>query len=320
VNKINSNKDTTPLISFCIPTYMREKKLTRCLDSVIAQKTFNNGDVEVFISNDSSTDNTEEIIRKYKNNFSCIRSIRNKINIGYDLNIISLLTGFRGNYIFILSDDDILLPGALETLREKITNNPKVSVFFSGYELYEEKNRKTTVHQTFMKEEENLNWNMQEIALAFQDSHDLSRLCIKKNFIDLKNLSKYIGSLYIHMYIIGYAALKGIPYYINTPLIRCYYGCHEVYWGVYPNDYMLRRLIKMIKDLSLINKNFYAPAMKLLIESVPHMMANSINQNKEKFFKLLIELLKIPEIRLNPTIWRYGLFFMFSKLKFKIIK
>ena len=51
--------------SVIIPTYNRAFIITKAIDSVLCQ-TFE--DFELIIINDASTDNTEEVVLKYKDN------------------------------------------------------------------------------------------------------------------------------------------------------------------------------------------------------------------------------------------------------------
>ena len=55
-----------PKISIIIPTYQRAKILPKCLDSILNQ-TYRN--YEIIVVNDGSTDNTSEILDKYKEIF-----------------------------------------------------------------------------------------------------------------------------------------------------------------------------------------------------------------------------------------------------------
>ena len=50
-------------VSLIIPVYNTEKYLKKCLDSVINQTL---EDIEIIIINDGSTDNSEKIIKSYK--------------------------------------------------------------------------------------------------------------------------------------------------------------------------------------------------------------------------------------------------------------
>ena len=94
-------------ISILIPTYNDSKYIEETLDSVYKQDYKN---YEILICDDGSTDNTKEVIYKYKDKFDK----ENKIKYIYDANadqlnaIIKLIPSITGNYVYILHSDDIL--------------------------------------------------------------------------------------------------------------------------------------------------------------------------------------------------------------------
>ena len=51
-------------ISICIPTYNRAKHLANCLQSIALNKNRSKIDFEVCVSDNFSTDNTEDIVRE----------------------------------------------------------------------------------------------------------------------------------------------------------------------------------------------------------------------------------------------------------------
>lgn len=115
-----------PKLSICIPTYNRADMLKEALDSVLMQL---GGDIkaDVLISDNASTDNTQEMVDQYQRRSPFIRYQRNPENIGFDGNIVSCIKHACGEYIWFLSDDDILLNGTLERVMEEIkTHNPTI--------------------------------------------------------------------------------------------------------------------------------------------------------------------------------------------------
>jgi glycosyltransferase involved in cell wall biosynthesis len=86
-----------------------------------------NIEVDILISDNASTDNTQEIVDQYQQYSPFIRYHRNPENIGFDGNIVICIKYARGEYIWFLSDDDILLKGTLErVIKEITTHNPTI--------------------------------------------------------------------------------------------------------------------------------------------------------------------------------------------------
>lgn len=98
------------LLSICIPTYNRAQFLILALDSIIPQIS---SEIEIIISNNGSTDQTLICLKSYEEKFSYIRIYSFETNQGIDKNIENCFLKAQGEYVFLFSDDDILLPGSL---------------------------------------------------------------------------------------------------------------------------------------------------------------------------------------------------------------
>lgn len=95
-----------PKVSVLIPTYNRAKYLEECLNSVLMQDYTN---LEIIISDNASTDNTPEVVRKYLSD-KRLRYYRNEVNVGIIPNWKKLLYEYAsGEYGKLICDDDYLL-------------------------------------------------------------------------------------------------------------------------------------------------------------------------------------------------------------------
>lgn len=99
------------MISVCIATYNGEKYLREQLDSILCQLDIND---EVIISDDSSTDNTLEIIRSYKDNR--IRILSHNKFFSPVFNFENALKHVKGDYIFLSDQDDIWMENKVEIM------------------------------------------------------------------------------------------------------------------------------------------------------------------------------------------------------------
>ncbi len=108
---------TAPLLSIAIPTYNRASYLALTLEQLrTALSTVAPGSVEVIVSDNGSSDETPEIVDAAIARGLRVRSVRNTQNTGSDANIAQSFNLAMGRYVLILSDDDVLVPGALESL------------------------------------------------------------------------------------------------------------------------------------------------------------------------------------------------------------
>ena len=95
-------------ISIIMPAYNAEEYIKESIDSIIAQ-TYTNW--ELIIADDSSTDNTKQIINSYRD--SRIKCIYNDNNLGYLKTCNRLFSLCKGGYITFQDADDISYPNRL---------------------------------------------------------------------------------------------------------------------------------------------------------------------------------------------------------------
>lgn len=118
----------TPLVSVIIPNYNHAHFLDLRLQSVLNQ-TYQN--YEVIILDDNSTDNSLEIINKYKSNSHVVQIVVNSTNTGSPFK--QWRKGFsiaKGDLIWIAESDDYCENTLLEKLVDKFINYPDVVVAF----------------------------------------------------------------------------------------------------------------------------------------------------------------------------------------------
>lgn len=114
------------LISFCIPTYNRRDYLKTTLSSIINEiESSNNIDrVQICISDNNSSDGTEEMINKILSETKVqILFSRNEVNIGFDKNILKVTSLSNAKYIWLFGSDDYLIEGSLSKMIDCINED-----------------------------------------------------------------------------------------------------------------------------------------------------------------------------------------------------
>ena len=107
-----------PKLSIVVPTYNRENYLKECLDSIINQ---NYPNLEIVITDDNSTDGTEEFCKDYIKSYPFIKYVKNiKYPQGPNGNKNNGLDYCSGEIIGIFDDDDTMVDGALKLMVEKL--------------------------------------------------------------------------------------------------------------------------------------------------------------------------------------------------------
>lgn len=112
-----------PRVSIGLPVYNGENYLAETLDSLLAQ-TFT--DFELIISDNASTDRTQEICEAYAARDPRIRYVRNETNVGATRNFNSVFEHARGEYFKWAAHDDLCAPEFLEACVAVLDHNPEV--------------------------------------------------------------------------------------------------------------------------------------------------------------------------------------------------
>ena len=127
------------MVTLIVPCYNSEQYIDRCLDSILSQ-TYNN--IELIIVNDGSSDNTDLIIEKRRNEIEAFVSsfiyIKQE-NQGVGAACSAAYEKSTGKYISLLDSDDILLPDSIKLRAEFLDNNPDYAlVRTNGYSVEED--------------------------------------------------------------------------------------------------------------------------------------------------------------------------------------
>jgi glycosyltransferase involved in cell wall biosynthesis len=101
--------------SVCIPNYNYERYLGRTIQSVLDQE---GADLEILVSDNASTDRSIEIVRGFAD--SRIRWRVNQCNVGFAGNLDRAARMAEGDWMLMLSSDDLMRSGALTTYRALI--------------------------------------------------------------------------------------------------------------------------------------------------------------------------------------------------------
>jgi abequosyltransferase len=115
-NYSSKKQDSQYLLTIAIPTYNRSKYLNLCLAQIGNQFHGNEQIIELLVSDNNSTDNTEEIVQKYISQGYPIKYVKNKQNIGPDHNFLQCFNLAKGKYVLIFGDDDTLADGVINLI------------------------------------------------------------------------------------------------------------------------------------------------------------------------------------------------------------
>jgi hypothetical protein len=113
---------TAPRLSILIPTFNRAPTLGNTLDSVARLEGLSS-EVEVVVSDDSSADHTPAVLSDYRDKLPGFRSYRQPANLGLG-NWEFVLRQARGEWVFLLCDDDAIPPHFLREVSAAFDRHP----------------------------------------------------------------------------------------------------------------------------------------------------------------------------------------------------
>ena len=123
------------LLSICIPTYNRSQCLHNCLNSILIAKKNNNIKFEVCVSDNGSKDKIDYLIKFYKKKIN-IKFNRFKENRGFAINMLKTISMAKGEFVWVIGNDDLLLPNTFEKLNHLLNKNSKIDFFYiNSYHL-----------------------------------------------------------------------------------------------------------------------------------------------------------------------------------------
>lgn len=127
--------DDKIIVSIGLPVYNGEKYIEEAINSVTSQTFL---DFELIISDNGSTDKTEDICRIYAKKDQRINYIRQPKNLGIHFNSNFVLQKAKGQYYTWLAHDDALEKNFLEQTIKYLDNNKNCFIVTSDFESIDE--------------------------------------------------------------------------------------------------------------------------------------------------------------------------------------
>jgi glycosyltransferase involved in cell wall biosynthesis len=112
-----------PRVSIGVPVFNGEAYLAQALDSLLDQTW---SEIDIIISDNASTDSTEEICRDYASRDPRIRYMRNTVNVGAAKNFNQLVAVAAGEYFKWAAHDDLCGREFLQRCVEVLAQDPTV--------------------------------------------------------------------------------------------------------------------------------------------------------------------------------------------------
>lgn len=175
--KSNSGK---PRVSICIPTYNASMYIGETIRSILKSTYL---DLEIIVNDDSSTDNTREIVDSFCD--ERIRFFTNERNIGVPGNWNRAMKKASGEFVGLLNHDDLYGPFWLSFAVHVLNKFPDIGWVATAYRIINEKGRLLKVVSRFR---DTRKCKMNEAFLVLAKMNRLSSA-----FIVRKKILKEVG-------------------------------------------------------------------------------------------------------------------------------
>ena len=124
--------DSKPLVSIGMPVYNGERHIRQALDSLLAQDYENS---ELIISDNASTDRTQEICMEYAGRDKRVRYYRNQTNMGIVWNFNRVFELSSGEYFMWAAHDDYWDPRYIRLCLEAFDISKDIVLAAAQFEL-----------------------------------------------------------------------------------------------------------------------------------------------------------------------------------------
>ena len=278
------------LISIVIPTYNRQNIVTYTLELLKPQVLRNIEDVEFIVCNNASTDDSDALIRKYKEANPFFSYIWYGEHVEVGVSISRSISNASGKYILLWGDDDFPCPFLIDILVDVVKRNPDVGlVHFNGMKGVDASNLSLTNLSVFNTKIEQMELKMDSQTFSERFylgvglmSADLFLLSSWKRGVTFDS-SKHFGWEFVAPILMGIKGLNCL--YLNYPLwvqrapaYRTWQSKATFYWFVgIPN---LLRDLEQEHVISSWRKNWAKiNSRNMLLHMAPQMLLD------KKFYK-----------------------------------
>ncbi len=213
-----------PRLSICIPAYNRAQYLAPLLDSIFSQDYPN---LEVVVSEDNSPERLQiaQIVRAYEAQSSCsIRYFENEKTQGFDGNVRTLFARATGDYCVMMGNDDLLCPGALNTIGKLLANHPEVAVAIRSYGWFYEDPSSVDQIVRYFPETRLFPPGEDTAVTFFRRVGVLAGLVLRRKDVLAVSSERFDGSLYYQVYLAAELLLKAHGLYIAETIAICREG------------------------------------------------------------------------------------------------
>ncbi|MEI0557263.1 glycosyltransferase family 2 protein [Brachyspira intermedia] len=279
---MNSN----PLVSVLIPTYNRKELLKKAINSVLNQ-TYKN--VEIYVSDNASTDGTFEFMQELSKNDKRIIYSRREKNMGGLYNGCEAYNHLKGKYGIVLCDDDYFLSNTFfENAVKVMEENENIVIVRGVVKCFNENNNNVFIDIYNSKEYiKGIDYLLNYANHKGYDNITSFFAMFRKSAADKTEVFQKAlpsGDTWLWLYLFLY----GDVYFLSNEIIGCYvehnFGQDKYNIEIISNiDYM----DELIVDLKTKAKKLYPNYIKEIDVKIEKIFSNILIWNTAQLCELI---------------------------------
>ncbi len=208
------------LISICIPTYNRVNYLEETLRSILPQV---GPEIELWVSDNCSTDGTKEMIERYQQTYPVIRYSRNDTNLGFDRNLLRCLELASGEYVWFFGSDDVLCEGAVDAVRQRIRGaHSRPTLVYLNYDITDNAGKLLVASKIDCQRDREFTRARECLEELGLNLGFMSALVLRRErCLGVASTAEFIGSEWIHLHLVLCCLFAGgTTQYVGQPSLR----------------------------------------------------------------------------------------------------
>lgn len=213
------------LLTIAIPTHNGAMYIQETINSVWTQLS-DNLDVEILVLDNASSDQTSEILRELVDSGVRLTTRRNKAVLPPNENFRLAVEMSKGDYVWLLADDDVIIPGGVELMLKIIVETSPNSVV-AGFTSVDENLRPLSPgaekHSHLRKEQEPTHEFLYGEGafrkIGFQRIGLLSANCFRRDLFLKESRVREIPDGFDFMYVLPSVMLGGGNVLINKRIV-----------------------------------------------------------------------------------------------------
>ena len=210
-----------PTLSICIATYRRAAFIGQTLNAILDALP---PGVEVVVVDGASPDETQVIVESLACRFPALRYFREAENSGIDRDFDKAVAYACGDHCWLMSDDDLLVPGAIAKVLKLL--QPTLDLLVVNAQI-RNADLSVELNPRILKLREDMYYDVQSGDSFLSDVGDylsfIGGVIIRRGLWIERRREPYFGTLFIHVGVIFQSPINRIRV-VAEPLIIIRYG------------------------------------------------------------------------------------------------